>query len=88
MPASSVTRSWMLPSTGLLVNGAVGGRMSIGMPEVGVSIVEITLPVMRAPGTTVRSLFSGDSQDAGPAVEGAGEVVSPADAGLSPVFAE
>src|SRR6516164_521825 len=39
------------------------------------------------PGTAVRSLFSADSQDAGPAVEGAGEVVSPADAGLSPVFA-
>src|SRR5262249_30902187 len=32
------------------------------------------------PGTTVSSFFSGDSQDAGPAVEGASEVVSLADA--------
>jgi len=49
------------------------------------TIHSITSPT--TPGTTVRSLFSGDSQDAGPAVEGSSEVSLVA-AGLSSAFVE
>jgi hypothetical protein len=45
---------WMLPATGANMNGAVGGKTNIGIPEVGLNIVKVTLPLMGAPAAAVR----------------------------------
>ena len=51
---SKVTMLWMLPATGAYINGAVGGKTNMGIPEVGLNMVKVTLPLMEAPGATVR----------------------------------